>query len=93
MSDHDTSVDISKYYLFLRPAQVCIEQQCLSHVKDFFCYINGTFQSGQDIFGHYSIANQGVTYVDSSGSAFTGYVPSPLTTHAAYLIFDMLWSH
>ena len=34
-----SSVNISKYYLFLRPAKVCVEQQCPKHAKDLVCHI------------------------------------------------------
>ena len=67
--------------------QVCVEYQCLRYVRDLVCHINGTFfNQAKIVFVHYSIANSEVTCANSSGSAFMGYVPSPLTTHTAYLI-------
>ena len=58
-----------------RPAHVCIEQQCLRHVKDLVCHIMVLFNQAKKLFVHYSIANQGMTSVDSSGSAFMGLYP------------------
>ena len=34
-----SSVNISKYYLFMRPAKVCVEQHCPKHAKDLVCHI------------------------------------------------------
>ena len=50
-------------------------------------HINGTFQSGQDNFCALFDAKPGS---DLCALAFMRYVPSPLTTHSAYLIACLL---
>ena len=59
---------------------MCVEQQCLRYVRDLVCHKKGTFQDTFCVLFHSKPES------DLCGSAFMGYVPSPLTTNTAYLV-------